>query len=300
MRGALGIRARFTRVCEAIIATDVWDKAQQLLIANSSKERGAKHANQTSPLAGKLFDETCDRLTPSHGRKNGKRLRYNISQRLVTERSKTHPSAWRLPADQLETTLANAVAKTLRKPDAALEMTVGPDAKDVQQIAEKLQQDRTTEQLLKLIERLEVGGGVATIKLDQAEVSKTLECDDAKLNSSALRLELPFQTRRRGVELKLLLGDVEPEIDHTLVQNIVKARRYLSFIKEGLTISEIAAKKGVSKRRIQDLTNLALLAPDIIEAITSGETPPGLTTDYLIKHRFSANWSEQHAQFAAL
>lgn len=285
---------------EAIVAPDVWEKAQQMLIANSSKERGAKHTNQASPLAGKLFDETGDRLTPSHSRKNGKRLRYYISQRLVTDRSNAHPSAWRLPANQLETTLANAVAKTLRKPDAALEMTVGPDAKDVQQIAEKLHQDRTTKQLLKLIERVDLGAGDVTIRLGEAAVSRLLDRRDLEFNTSALRLELPFQTRRRGVELKLHLGDVEPEIDHTLVQNIVKAHRYLTLIKEGQTFTEIAAEEGVSKRRIQDLTNLALLAPDIIAAITSGETPPGLTTDYLIKNRFSANWSEQHAQFAAL
>ncbi|MEO1538367.1 MAG: hypothetical protein AAFR73_11625 [Pseudomonadota bacterium] len=106
--------------------------------------------------------------------------------------------------------------------------------------------------------------------------------------------------RRRGVELKLYLGDPPPEIDRTLVQNIIKARQYLSQIIEGKTFAEIADVVGVSKRRIQDVTNLALLAPSIIEAIVSGENPPALTTDYLIKNRFSAVWSEQSAQFAAL
>ncbi|MEM9320156.1 MAG: hypothetical protein AAGA70_14295 [Pseudomonadota bacterium] len=45
---------------------------------------------------------------------------------------------------------------------------------------------------------------------------------------------------------------------------------------------------------------MALLAPEAIEAILSGENPSGLTTDYLIKNRFSAVWSEQRAQFAAI
>jgi len=120
------------------------------------------------------------------------------------------------------------------------------------------------------------------------------------LNADALDIEVPFQMRRRGVELKLYLGDPPPEIDRTLVQNIIKARQYLSQIIEGKTFAEIADVVGVSKRRIQDVTNLALLAPSIIEAIVSGENPPALTTDYLIKNRFSAVWSEQSAQFAAL
>ncbi|MEM9229153.1 MAG: hypothetical protein AAGB10_06050 [Pseudomonadota bacterium] len=45
---------------------------------------------------------------------------------------------------------------------------------------------------------------------------------------------------------------------------------------------------------------MALLAPEVIETIVSGENPSGLTTDYLIKNRFSAVWSEQRTQFAAL
>lgn len=104
--------------------------------------------------------------------------------------------------------------------------------------------------------------------------------------------------RRRGVELKLFLGEAQNEIGRAFVQNIVKARQYLSNIIEGKTFAEIADVEGVSKRRIQDLANLALLTPSVVEAIVSRENPSGLTTDYLIKNRFSAAWSEQRAQFA--
>lgn len=68
----------------------------------------------------------------------------------------------------------------------------------------------------------------------------------------------------------------------------------------GKTFSEIAETGCVSKRRVQDVVNLALLAPDVLDGIAVGKQPDGLTTDYLIKTRFSAVWSEQHAQFAAL
>ncbi|MCK0142244.1 hypothetical protein [Aliiroseovarius sp. F20344] len=115
-----------------------------------------------------------------------------------------------------------------------------------------------------------------------------------------LTIEAPFQMRRRGVELKLHLGEPPAEIDRTLVQNIMKGRSWLAMVIAGKTFSEIADSEGVSKRRVQDVTNLALLAPDALESIAVGEQPDGLTTDYLIKTRFSAVWSEQHAQFASL
>ena len=69
---------------------------------------------------------------------------------------------------------------------------------------------------------------------------------------------------------------------------------------DGKSFSEIAQIENVSTRRVQDITNLALIAPDILDAITLGEKPNGLSTDYLIKTRFSAIWPEQRAQFSAL
>jgi hypothetical protein len=63
---------------------------------------------------------------------------------------------------------------------------------------------------------------------------------------------------------------------------------------EGQTFTEIAEAEGVSKRRIQAVIELALLSPQTLDAIIAGEQPMGMTSDYLIKTGFSANWSEQH------
>ena len=68
----------------------------------------------------------------------------------------------------------------------------------------------------------------------------------------------------------------------------------------GKTFSKIADAESTSKRRVRDVMNLALLAPDVFDGIAAGEQSNGLTTDYLIKARFSAVWSEQREQFAAL
>jgi hypothetical protein len=73
------------------------------LSSEAARTRGRSNAAERSPLAGKLFDEIGDRLTPSHSRKNGKRLRYYISRRLVTDRRQKYPDAWRLPrGDRLD------------------------------------------------------------------------------------------------------------------------------------------------------------------------------------------------------
>jgi len=137
-----------------IIVSDVWDRVQEMLKDGAAVQRGTRHTKHASPLAGKLFDETGDRLTPSHSRKNGKRLRYYISRRLIKERSEQHPDAWRLPADQIEQLLVDALSTRLSRPGAALEMTSGLDARQIQSVSAKLQKSWTKPNLLKLIERV--------------------------------------------------------------------------------------------------------------------------------------------------
>ncbi|HCP80232.1 MAG TPA: recombinase family protein [Octadecabacter sp.] len=285
---------------QAIIAPDLWDEVQRLLADGAARARGSKGKATRSSLAGKLFDETGDRLTPSHSRKNGKRLRYYISRRLVIDRKQNHPDAWRLPADQLERLLAEVVQQHLNRPEAATALTLDLGAPKVAAISASLAKPMKARRYLALIERADLKPGKITILLGRGALSALLGCSMANINEVELTLEALFQMRRRGVELKLHLGDAPSEIDQTLVRNIVKARRWLGMITEGRPIADIAQTEGLSNRRIQDLMPLAFLSPDLLEAIASGEQPIGLTTDYLIKTGFPTVWSQQRPQFAAL
>ena len=284
----------------AIIDPKTWDKVQELLQSGAAISRGTRKKAITSPLAGKLFDETGDRLTPSHSRKNGKRLRYYVSRRVIAGGCEKHPDAWRLPAEQVEGVLTEMIRRHLERPDAAASVIRGLPAAEIKTTAERLAACINSTDCLNLIKKVNLRPGAIRVQLDTPVLAKWLDCLPGHINASELTIETPFQMRRRGVELKLHLGDPPPEIDETLVQNIVKGRRWLAMVIDGKSFSEIAQVENVSTRRVQDIANLALIAPDILDAITLGEKPDGLSTDYLIKTRFSAIWSEQRAQFSAL
>ena len=281
-----------------IIDPSIWDQVQQMLTDGAQKARGTKRKAPRSLLAGKLFDETGDRLTPSHSRKNGKRLRYYISHRLVRDRSQKHPDAWRLPAEQLEGLIADLIRRHLQRPDSATRVIQDLAASEVAAKSAALRAIQRTNHCLRLVARAELRPGVLTIQMSLSELAQTLECDTDRINEDELILISTFRMRRRGVELKLHLGDAPPEVDRTLVQNIVKAQRWLALILEGRTFTEIAQAEGTSKRRIQDVVDLAMLAPDILDAIAGGEQPDSLTSDTLIKSGVPASWSEQREQFA--
>lgn len=271
-----------------------------MLQSGAAVTRGSRQKATRSPLAGKLFDETADRLTPSHSQKNGRRLRYYISRRLVKDRSRKHPDAWRLPADQVEGLLAELIGQRLSRPDAAVAMTESLTAAELTCVSKRLQQQGNVTERLALIERVDLKPGRLTVRLDKSMLAKRLGCAREQINALDLLIETPFQMRRRGVELKLHFGERPAEIGRTLVQNIMRGRNWLAMVIAGKTFTEIADSERVSKRRVQDVTSLALLAPDVLDSIAAGEQPDGLTTDYLIKTRFSAVWSEQRDQFTTL
>ena len=104
--------ARYPGQHAPILDREVWDDVQQLLRERAPQRGGGTHP-MTSPLAGKLFDDTGDRLTPSHAVKKGRRYRYYVSRRLVTGTAQETLRGWRIPAPQLEMLIAAEAADML-------------------------------------------------------------------------------------------------------------------------------------------------------------------------------------------
>jgi site-specific DNA recombinase len=67
----------------AIIPQDLWDAVQRKLADNRANRTSRTNASHPSLLAGLLYDETGDRLTPTHANNHGKRYRFYISHRLT-------------------------------------------------------------------------------------------------------------------------------------------------------------------------------------------------------------------------
>ncbi|NRB36641.1 MAG: recombinase family protein, partial [Rhodobacteraceae bacterium] len=102
--------ATYPGVHPAIIDEDLWSRVQDMLQTASAKRRGPRPGGAVCkdvPLKGKLWDETGDLLTPTHSRKGGKRHRYYVSNRLIS--NGRDPSAWRLPASALEAAVVEAI-----------------------------------------------------------------------------------------------------------------------------------------------------------------------------------------------
>ncbi len=98
---------------DSIVDRALWDKAQELLRLHTVRTDRTTNIGGTSPLMGKLFDETGERLTPSHCKKGNLRYRYYVSRSLIKRGARNSPEGWRIPALEIERTLAATVAGIL-------------------------------------------------------------------------------------------------------------------------------------------------------------------------------------------
>ena len=288
----------------ALIDPDRWDQVQILLQDGATKDRRSRSKTVSSTLCGKLFDETGDRLTPSHTKtKVGKRLRYYVSHRLIAKSGEPHPDGWRLPAPDLEGQVAALIRKTLADPSILIRLMPSASTDDIGNTQAKLTEwlgSASQKQLLQLASNITIKPGQLTVRLDGTEIAEMLAIDPDALNEEALCITSVFQIRKRGVETKLILADLPSGQDDKLIRNIAKAHSWFKQITSGKTFGQIATAEQTSKRRVQQMIDLAFLAPDIVRDVLEGKQPTGFTSDWSKQHGLPADWNDQRSLLKTL
>jgi hypothetical protein len=107
--------------------------------------------------------------------------------------------------------------------------------------------------------------------------------------------------RRRGGRKRIvapegsdLAPSSKPQPDGTLVKALARASRWQRMLDAGVynSVSDIGDAENISKSYVSRILRLALLAPDIVEAILTGRTDQALTLEWL-KRPLPAGWEEQ-------
>lgn len=261
-------------------------------------------------LTGKIFDQAGDRLTPSHTKTaKGRRLRYYVSHRLIRSTGPKDPSGWRLPGPELEALIGELIEKHLKVPEFRANIVADASTDELTAIDGKLVGTTVDDQdgcdefrrtLLTMVARAGIAPGHINIELLPEKIAEVLNVEPARISEDILCITSEFRHRKRGVESKLILENSAKQRDETLFKNIALAHRYFGMIRTGKTYSEIAEAEGASKRRVQQLVELAFLAPDVIRDAFEGRQPTGMTSEWLARHSFPPIWRDQREMFRAL
>jgi hypothetical protein len=258
-------------------------------------ENGALRFDRSPGPSGKLFDDQGERLTPSHAVKGNRRYRYYVSRSLMKGSVRKSGQGWRVPALELERTLAAAVARILDEQTAIVADVdkAGLGAHDITSIlaaaaewSTRLRSEAEASTALKsLIDRAELhpDGIRLSIRLPLPTLGKPKA--SAAIHLSIMR-QIPLRVRRRGIEMRLVIGGGSgsaPRIDSTILKATARARRWFDDLVSGRAASmvEIGRREGVGKRYVSRMIRLAFLAPSIVETIAEGRQPPELTAQFL-------------------
>jgi len=298
----------YTGQHKAIVDQGLWDRVQEKLAqASRRKRRGGSTSDQSATaedwaaLTGKLFDETGDRLTPTHTIRRGRKHRYYVSNRLIS--GGVDPSGWRLSAPRLEQHAATIIADHIEAQANSCTLTSAPELRTANKLRKiavgfvhKLRSDRLS-QHRELIEKTEVQPTTIRIRLNAERLAGYLGTNPEELSVKLVEFEVPWTFRKRGVENKIIVGHPAPEPDHVLIRMLAKAHRWAQEMRDGISLKAIAQKQGVTPGYIRTRSRLAFLSPKIQQAIVKGSLPPEFTTNRILQMKVPRDWNRQHTLF---
>ena len=125
-----------------------------------------------------------------------------------------------------------------------------------------------------------------------------------RLEGSTLIVRITMRFQRRGGRKRIVAPDgsetvptSKPQPDGTLVKALARAWRWQRMLDHGVyaSVSEIGDAENISKSYVSRILRLALLAPDIADAILAGETDQGVMLEQL-ERPLPASWEEQRAR----
>jgi site-specific DNA recombinase len=245
---------------QPIVTLDLWDEVQQSLGDHLGAAR-TKRTRQSSEalLAGKLYDDGGNRMSPTWAGKGSKRWRYYVSQAALQGDKSKAGSVLRVPAADVETLVAEALDKL--SPNRAASQT------DIRNLIDRVVIDRTT------------------IRIQLSEV--------AEGNDSARILTLPWTRPSPYRKREIIQGsgnaemNVRPMAAHAraiLIEALRDAHRWLDELLSDprLTLESIASREDKSERSIRMTLSLAFLAPEIVKAAVEGRLPRGFGLKRLV------------------
>ncbi len=309
-----------------IIDEALWDEVQRRLAANRFDRTTGAGATQVSLLAGLIYDDAGDRMTPTHANKRGTRYRYYVSPALIRGTRRQTPRGRRVPAGDLERLIEERLTKFLAtgaEVFGAIEPMVGEvnDCADVTARAAGLAQrwpdlDPVERRaiLTTLIDRIDLMRETVEIRILPGRLPAILRAEDRQrdlkhkpdINEPTITFTVPARLKRAGKETRLLVdgpgGSGRRQPDHSLHRLLARAYRYNDMVMRsaGKTMGQLAADAGVGGSYFTRILRLSFLAPAVVKAILHDRHPIELTAKRLASQlRFPIAWDEQRALLGA-
>jgi site-specific DNA recombinase len=263
-------------------------EAVQAKLAATAVERQLRIKGSPAILAGRIFDDRGNRMTPTHSNKQGARYRYYVSHALLQKRNGEAGSVPRVPAHEVEIVVVNAIRERLGKAGGE---------------CQKVATDR--DMVERQVERIIIKRGAIDIHLvnetDHKPGHQQSDANTASVSESAPPpvLTVPW-TAVAATEAKGILHcpSEKPMMSRegrdALLYAIAKARAWIDDLVEGRVASfaEIAKQEEKVVDHVRFLARLAFVSPAVVSAIIDASVSADFKVIRLAKELEYA-WKEQ-------
>ena len=296
---------------KSIVDRQTWEEVQKRLRDQTARDGVPKIRAAANVLAGKLFDEQGEPLysTGAKGRHGG-RYRYYVSRELVRGggSSLDAEKRWRLAAAELEQSVIISAQRILDD-QAAIATTLqeaGLSSVEIQSLLKAAEtksvslgsRSQTAPTIAELVKRVE-------LRKNGIEISMNLESllpRDSRISGAptmTFTRFVPLQMKRRGVAMRLVIGDgiSTRKTDPTLLKAIARGRKWFNELVSGRAVftREIAEREEMNERFVRRLIPLAFLSPAIVQTIAEGRQPADLTGEALSRGiDIPVEWAKQN------
>ena len=231
---------------KAIIDHATFDRVQQLLAKNSNG-RKAKRSESGALLAGKLYDDKGNRMSPSFSSKNGVRYRFYVSSALLRGRKTEAGSVGRVPAIEIERTVIGALKARGPKEDS----DYGPVSI----------------------------GSLERVVVTSDELIITI-ASTARGDGATQEIRVAWTSKPKGVASVVeCKSATESSPNQSLIQSIVRAHVWTQRLRDGTfeSIEALAEANRLHPKVIRQALRLAFLSPDVTSAILEGKQKTALS-----------------------
>jgi site-specific DNA recombinase len=283
-----------------IIDQPTWDRVQQQL-ANHLKATKNVRRSSDALLAGKIFDDRGNAMSPSYASKGGKRWRYYVSQALLQGRKADAGSLARVPAGEVEAQVGQAirgVELTLASSATAAGIET-PSTDGARASGERIERqfgpnhsDERTADIRDAVERVTISQTTIRIQLSEAIV--------ANVGDRILTIPwtAPSPRRRREViqgqgHRPFPIRPMRTKARAAFLEALRRAHRWLDELLADprQSIESLATREGKTERSIRMTLSLAFLAPALVKAGIEGRLPRGFGVARLVDLPMA--WTDQ-------
>lgn len=289
---------------DAIISEEIFEEVQKLLYENKVDKTCGTKCSSNSLLAGLIFDDKNNLMTPSHSNSHKRRYRYYVSTALKNYKSSNAGSVSKIPAGEVEKFVVETTKEFLQDKEQVQniisEYKISKQNKLIY-TAQNIKDYSEPKLIRAIIHKIIISKNSIEITINANSLINVLNAlasnqkiivpdRNEKFNPITITKKIKITQPSRNDNI-LILNAKEyntPEPNPYLVNAIVKSYYYHKQIRNGKTIDDLQTEEGLKDSKyIRNILNLKYISPELTEQILTGTQSKDLSLNKLIeKYKF--------------